>query len=215
MPTVRRPSPALIVAIAALVVAGTGTTYAVAVAPNSVGTAQLKANAVTTAKVKDGTLRVSDFRAADRSSLRGPAGAAGAAGTPGETGAQGVPGQAGPSEAQVGFREGALGVPFASAPQIVVPQAGTYLLMVTAMANATIGGGLVTCSLKAGSVVVGIGEVDLNTADTGAVAIVSSSGLPAAGVVSLECGHDGGTHTVTHIRLVAVRIGNVVTINLP
>jgi hypothetical protein len=50
-------SPALLVAIAALVVALGGTSYAVSRLPkNSVGNAQLKKNAVTSAKVKAGAI---------------------------------------------------------------------------------------------------------------------------------------------------------------
>ncbi|WP_037412109.1 hypothetical protein [Candidatus Solirubrobacter pratensis] len=50
-------SPALLVAIAALVVALGGTSYAVSRLPkNSVGSAQLKKNAVTSAKVKAGAI---------------------------------------------------------------------------------------------------------------------------------------------------------------
>lgn len=49
----RRPSPAMVVAIVALVVAMAGTGYAASQLPgNSVGSKQLKANAVTTAKIK-------------------------------------------------------------------------------------------------------------------------------------------------------------------
>jgi hypothetical protein len=49
----RRPSPALVVAIVALVVAMAGTGYAASQLPGgSVGSKQLKANAVTTAKIK-------------------------------------------------------------------------------------------------------------------------------------------------------------------
>ena len=49
----RRPTPALVVAIVALVFAMVGTGYAAFKLPaKSVGTKQLKANAVTTAKVK-------------------------------------------------------------------------------------------------------------------------------------------------------------------
>lgn len=52
-----RPSPAMVVAIAALVMAMAGTGYAAFKLPkNSVGTAQLKANAVTTAKLKAGAV---------------------------------------------------------------------------------------------------------------------------------------------------------------
>jgi len=58
----RRPSPALIVATLALVVAMAGTTYAATQLPkNSVGTKQLKKDAVTGAKVKNGSLTGSDI----------------------------------------------------------------------------------------------------------------------------------------------------------
>jgi hypothetical protein len=58
----RRPSPALIVAIVALVMAMAGTTYAATqLAKNSVGTKQLKKDAVTGAKVKNGSLTGSDI----------------------------------------------------------------------------------------------------------------------------------------------------------
>jgi hypothetical protein len=63
----------------ALFVALGGTSYAVSsLAPNSVGTAQLKNGAVTGAKVKDGSLAAVDFQA--NSLPRGPKGATGPAG---------------------------------------------------------------------------------------------------------------------------------------
>jgi len=96
----RRPSPAMVVACVALLVALTGTSVAAvqAVAPNSIGTAQLrtgavtnaklKANAVTGAKVANRTLTAIDFRA---SSLpRGPQGVAGPAGPAGAAGPAGT-----------------------------------------------------------------------------------------------------------------------------
>ncbi|HEX5526377.1 MAG TPA: hypothetical protein VFX44_04145 [Solirubrobacterales bacterium] len=52
-----RPSPAMIVAIVALVLAMVGTGYAAVNLPKkSVGTAQLKGSAVTNAKIKNGTI---------------------------------------------------------------------------------------------------------------------------------------------------------------
>jgi hypothetical protein len=63
-PWVRRPSPAMIVACIALIVALSGTSYAkiLALPLNSVGTPQLKANAVISSKVKDHTLLAADFK---------------------------------------------------------------------------------------------------------------------------------------------------------
>jgi hypothetical protein len=60
--SLKLPSPALVVACAALVVALGGTSYAaVALSKNSVGTAQLRANAVTSAKIKNGTIAKGDL----------------------------------------------------------------------------------------------------------------------------------------------------------
>jgi hypothetical protein len=91
-----RPSPALIVSIIALVVACTGTAVAV----------QSK---ITSAQIKDGTIKLKDLSPAARKALLsdiGPAGpqgatgatgAKGATGTKGATGATGATGQAGTS----------------------------------------------------------------------------------------------------------------------
>jgi hypothetical protein len=55
----RRPSPALVVAFVALLVALGGTAYAFTVPNNSVGTKQLKNGAVTTKKIKNGAVTAS------------------------------------------------------------------------------------------------------------------------------------------------------------
>ena len=58
----RRPSPAIVVACIAMVLALAGTTYAgLAIPPNSVGQKQLKANAVTSAKIRNGAVRPTDI----------------------------------------------------------------------------------------------------------------------------------------------------------
>ena len=86
----RRPSPALVVAIIALVMASAGTGYAATKLPrNSVGTQQLKKNAVTSAKVKNGSIAPADLSATTRAALTGPAGPKGDAGSPGAKGDKG------------------------------------------------------------------------------------------------------------------------------
>ena len=83
----RRPSPALVVACVALFVAlaGTGVAAVVALVPNnSVGTAQLRNNAVVSAKVRDHSLAAKDF--ANGQLPAGPAGATGATGPAGPIG---------------------------------------------------------------------------------------------------------------------------------
>jgi hypothetical protein len=85
-----RPSPSMVVACAALLVAlgGTGVAAVTLVIPrNSVGTAQLKDGSVNSKKVLDGSLRAIDFRPSDL-----PQGAPGPAGPTGPAGPQGPPG---------------------------------------------------------------------------------------------------------------------------
>jgi hypothetical protein len=82
----------------ALFVALSGTAYAATLPRNSVGPAQLKRNAVTSAKVKPRSLLASDFR---RGQLpAGPEGPPGARGAEGATGARGAEGARGPQGPQ-------------------------------------------------------------------------------------------------------------------
>jgi len=90
---VRRPSPAFVISIIALVFAMGGTGWAVTQLPkNSVGGKQLKKNAVTSPKIKDGTIATADLAAATRDALKGQKGDTGATGATGAVGAQGAPG---------------------------------------------------------------------------------------------------------------------------
>ena len=90
----RCPSSATVIASVALLLALGGTSVAaVTVLPrNSVGTAQLKNNAVTSSKVKNHSLLRADFK-----SGQVPRGPAGPAGPTGATGAQGPKGPTGPA----------------------------------------------------------------------------------------------------------------------
>ena len=83
------------IALLALAVALGGTSYAAITLPrNSVGTKQLKRNAVTTVKVKDRTLLRKDFKPGQL-----PSGAAGMQGPQGVAGPQGATGPQGPAGA--------------------------------------------------------------------------------------------------------------------
>jgi hypothetical protein len=95
----RRPSPATALSIAALVVASAGTSYAAIKIPaGSVGTSQIKNDAINTTKVRDGSLSASDFAAG--SLPQGDAGAPGPKGDPGATGDRGAAGTQGPQGLQ-------------------------------------------------------------------------------------------------------------------
>lgn len=98
----RRPSYADFTATLALFVALGGTSYAAIKLPKgSVGTQQLRAGAVTSDKVKDGSLEADDFAddafgdAGDAPRTVGAAGATGPAGASGPPGAAGAAGPAG------------------------------------------------------------------------------------------------------------------------
>jgi hypothetical protein len=96
------PSPAMVVACLALMVALGGVGYAATALPrNSVGTPQLKRNAVTSVKVKDRSLLARDFR---RGQL--PRGPRGLRGLTGATGAQGPPGAPNPNAANSELLDG-------------------------------------------------------------------------------------------------------------
>src|SRR3954466_7985690 len=87
----RPPSPAMVVACLALAVALSGGAYAVSTAlpRNSVGSIQLKANAVNSAKVQNRSLRAAVFAIGHTpAGPQGPAGAAGPQGSPGTSGLQ-------------------------------------------------------------------------------------------------------------------------------
>jgi len=93
----RMPSPALVIAIAALFVALGSVSYAATqIKKNSVGTKQLKKNAVKSSKVKNKSLKAVDFKPGQLpAGARGPAGPTGAQGDPGQAGAPGTPGAPG------------------------------------------------------------------------------------------------------------------------
>jgi hypothetical protein len=127
----RPPSPALLVACVALVVALGGVSYAAAVLPNnSVGTAQLKknavtgpklkTNAVTGAKVKDGTMMAADFKAGQLpAGPQGPKGDPGSQGPKGDQGDPGTPGISGyqlVSGADVTVPAGQFGLAYVDCP---------------------------------------------------------------------------------------------------
>jgi hypothetical protein len=96
------------VGLLALFLALSGTAYAATLPSNSVGTRQLKDNAVTSAKVKNRSLQSRDFKAGQlprgrrgETGPRGPAGATGATGARGPQGPQGAAGRNGATNVTV------------------------------------------------------------------------------------------------------------------
>jgi hypothetical protein len=133
MKRLRKPSPALVISMAALFVALGGTTYAATSLPkNSVGTAQLKAGAVTKKKINKKTIR-------GLKSNRGPQGLKGDTGAQGIQGVKGDTGPRGPSDA---YTES---TPFTG---IQVP-AGRYAVIATVSESGATGLVSQSCHLSA------------------------------------------------------------------
>jgi hypothetical protein len=85
-----------VVATIALFIALGGSSYAALQLPKgSVGKKQLRKNAVTSPKVKPGSLLLSDIKESERSALRGAQGPQGVPGVAGAQGPQGIQGPAG------------------------------------------------------------------------------------------------------------------------
>lgn len=204
----------MIVASIALLVALAGTSVAAITAnapANSVGTLALKANAVTTGKIKNGQVTPADLSAAAKTSgPRGPAGPAGPAGPPGPAGAAGAAGPAGPSDAYARFLNGPIAVPAAATnlTSLSIPAAGKYVVWAKAFFAST-GAGVVSCALVAG-------------ADNDQTQTWVQSGLPfamplnvvhefaAAGSVDFRCAYPGsGTATANQIKVTAIKVSNL------
>lgn len=91
---IRRPSPALVVAVIALIAATAGNAIADGVTAVA---AKLGKGSVTSREIKNGSLTLTDFKASERAKLKGATGSAGAKGATGATGEKGATGPAGPA----------------------------------------------------------------------------------------------------------------------
>ncbi|HXZ57678.1 MAG TPA: hypothetical protein VEG40_08865 [Gaiellaceae bacterium] len=202
----RRPSATTVIALIALAVGLGGTSYAATSLPrNSVGTLQLKSNAVTSTKVKNGSLLKRDFK---RGQL--PAGAIG------PTGPAGAPGPAGPSDAYAGFKNGPVAAPssLSTIATLNIPQGGNYVIFAKLWMFDNVNTSVLTdCTLVAGSdsdesrtmlegnsgVVVAGAVIALNVVHN----------FAAAGAVALNCNGFGVNISINNIKITAIRVGNL------
>jgi len=200
----RRPSPALVVACIALLVALGGTSIAAVtqVPKNSVGANQLKSNAVTTPKIKNAAVNASKIAnnavvAAKIASnaVTGPKIAANA--VTGEKIADGSIAAAdlasgvlpAPSAAFARFVNGPVPVPDAIAEiaNLSIPAAGAYVISSKVVLSSSATGGTVTCRLEAAT------DADQSETILGGHSPATISNLvvhnfTAAGSVSFKCG---------------------------
>lgn len=213
---VSRLSYSNVVATLALFVALGGTSYAAVKLPkNSVGSTQLRANAVTGAKVKNRSLTVDDLSASAQAKLRGPVGPVGPAGAAGKDGAAGATGATGPAGAS--GKDGASGLSRAlvkttptTSPTTTVfhvgsyhfsasPPAGTYVVTADArFLNLNNSATVLSCSIGFTSDTVGQEQRTLFLAqlgavgETGTLAVTRTITTQAGDHVSFDCSNSGG-----------------------
>lgn len=201
-----KPSPAMVVASIALLVALGGTSWAaVTLAPRSVNNAALQTGAVNSRAIQNGQVKSADLGAGVI--RRGPPGAQG------QTGPSGAAGPAGPSDAYSRFLNGPLAVP--SSPttltSLTIPVAGKYVAWGKAyFTNSGVATtGTVTCLLAAGtdndSSQSWVGSGFNFTLDTNVV-----HEFAAAGTVDLKCAYAGtGTTAANFIKITAIKVNNL------
>ena len=224
-----RPSPAMLVAVTALVASLGGTSYAAAsLAKDSVGSSQIRksavktadiaSNAVTSAKVKNGSLLSADFKAGQLPA--GPAGAEGKAGPAGPAGPVGPEGKVGPIGPSNAFIAGKAthNVGISAASHTVVTEAlaaGDYTFMASAGIENTSGSaGEFTCAIlePIGDFTSTLGEVVVSLEDgqKAGVSVVGATHTDGA-TIELNCDSTSGGQfaVVTEARLISTRVGGV------
>jgi hypothetical protein len=195
-----RPSPAMVIACTALLIALTGTSIAAVeatVPKNSVGSAQLKSNAVvaakiasnavtsakiasnavTSAKVANGTLTSSDF-------------------------ASGV--LPAPVNGLIRFLNGPIAIPIASTnlTTLSVPDAGNYVLSAKAYVAGAVDN-TATCRLTAG------GDFDESQAKPGnTLSLIVGHNFTASGTADFACSGGLGI-TANFIKISAIKVANL------
>ncbi len=203
----RKLSYANVMSTIAVFLALGGTSYAVA--RNSVGTRQLKSSAVTSGKIRNGTIQRKDMSPVARVGTRGPRGA---------VGIQGAAGARGPSD---GYVDGGpqMTLPTSANAELEVAQldglpAGNYVMTAQAQIGDFVNAGsIVSCDIRingqpagGSSVVVGVNPGSTRVSVSSQMAGVTQSATFRA---TLSCRTDqslGQPPTIMNQRLSAVRV---------
>lgn len=185
-------NPALVIALIALFVALGGSSYAALKLPrNSVGSSQIRKNAVTSVKVKDRSLLATDFKAGQLPR--------------GETGATGA---RGPSDGYVGNRQASPLLSLTSAFQRVAisPQlpAGNYV--VTARANLVNTGGSTASGIICSMGDDGVQALQMAAGTQEPLTLSSGVKLASPGTIDMSCQRSSGTVQVAQASVAAIRV---------
>jgi Collagen triple helix repeat (20 copies) len=195
-----------VAATLALFLALGGAAYAATQLPrNSVGTAQLRKEAVTAAKIAKKTRKQlqGNRGPAGPQGPAGKAGKAGAKGTTGAKGAQGIQGPKGEAGDLPAFEVFGNTKPIGVAPTPVLAEnlnTGAYVVSANVVVQAT-AAGTVNCTLSGG----GEAVATLGAAETTTLSLSVTRGLGAAAPVTLTCSATGEA-TATYANLVATQV---------
>jgi hypothetical protein len=209
---IRRPSLEMTVACAALLIAlgGTGIAAAQLVPRGSIGTPQLRNDAVTSAKIRDGSLQATDV--AEGQLPPGPTGSKGDKGDKGDKGSTGERGPRGLSGAYTRAVVGPIVLPYSKAVTRVasldITQAGTYLIWAKTYVDVDYKyGSGVRCELRTGD---DADESSRYIEDGRPQTIVTSAvrKIAAPGEVTYECALLNFADDVVarHARITAVKV---------
>jgi hypothetical protein len=197
--TRHRPSPALVIACAALLIALTGTSIAAVeatVPKNSVGSAQLKNNAVTAAKIASNAVTAAKIASNAVTSAKVQNGTLVAADL--QSGVLPAP-----VNAFVRFQNGPISIPASSTTlsTLSIPEAGNYLISGKAYV-AGVGTNPATCRLTAG------GDFDEAHATSGnTLSLIVGHNFTAAGTVEFSC--SGGVLNANFIKIAAIKVAGL------
>lgn len=217
-------SPSLVVASIALLVALGGTSVAAvnAVLPkNSVGTLQLKSNAVTSIKVANHSLKGLDFAIgqvpAGPAGSPGPKGPKGDKGDRGDRGLAGEKGPIGPSDAYSDTNAGPVALtygPLQRVATVSAPAAGKYVLWGKATFHADASHTNLTSSVCV------LATASTNQFDSawtfvapggeGSIALTAAESFDQRTAVNLYC-NVSGTSSVRDIKLIAIKVDTLTT----
>lgn len=203
---IRPPSPALVVALLALVAA--------------MGGSAIAASFITSAQIKDGSVQAKDLSAKARASLRGKPGARGLIGPAGPAGPAGQAGSAGargPSEVFEFTHRTAIALPNTATPLSAPLPAGSYVILAklqvsnddnanSARPFCTLTAGLDTDTGEPGT------SNNTTSDDTAVATLTLTHTFSAPGTVTLEC-TDGGALTISleDVRITAIQVATVTT----
>ena len=226
----RLPTPSIVVASVAVFIALSGSAVA---ATGLIDTKGIATGAVTSAKIKNGAIKLADLNAATRASLRSGPGATGATGTPGTSGSNGANGPNGPNGANgvdgddgddgddgsdgadgilapLSATGGLTALPTSTPPTVVVTltvPAGNYVVMAKTQLSHTGAGDTIDCTLKAGTTT--IDQVAMKTLPALAAIPVSMQAVTTTSPtqLSVECDVAVANGSADFSSLIAMPIG--------